>query len=247
MAGREWPSDVDPRHNFLLGALPPPELDRLLPHLEPVEMDIRYQVYDVGKRIDAVHFPLTAVYSMVTLVDGETVIEVGTIGREGMVGLPVFLGATTSPNSVFVQIPGTGAVMPAAALQEVLRGDGALHRQLHRYTQATLVQLAQNVGCNRVHTTEERTARWLLTTSDRVRNDEFPLTQEFLAQMLGVRRATVSLAAGILQSAGLIRYRRGVITIVDRDGLQDVACDCYLIVRREFEALERYELDGPES
>lgn len=240
MGERASMPDLDPRQNSLLAALPDHELDRLLRELQPIEVETRYNVYEVGKRIEVVHFPLTAVFSMVTVVDGDTVVEVGTIGREGMVGLPVFLGAATSPNSVFAQVPGTSAAMEAEALHDLLRRDGALHRQLHRYTQATLVQLAQNVGCNRVHTTEVRAARWLLTTGDRVRRDEFPMTQDFLSQMLGVRRATVSLAAGVLQSAGLIRYRRGVISILDREGLEEVACDCYRIVRDEFEALEQH-------
>ena len=240
MPDNGWPADVDPRENFLLGALSDEELARVLARLEPAEVAARDVVYESGKRIETVHFPLTAVYSMVSLVDGETSIEVATVGREGMVGLPVFLGAATSPNAVFCQVPGMSSWMPAERLQEVLRGDGELHRQLHRYTQATLVQLAQNVGCNRIHTVEERAARWLLTTRDRVNRDDFPMTQEFLSQMLGVRRATVSLSAGVLQSAGLIRYRRGHMTIVDAEALEGVACDCYDVVRAEFEALRRH-------
>jgi CRP-like cAMP-binding protein len=151
----------------------------------------------------------------------------------------VFLGVTTSPNTVYGQIRGGALRMRADQLREMLTGDGALHRQLHRYIQATMVQLAQNVACNRLHRTEERAARWLLMTADRVGTDRFPLTQEFLAQMLGVRRATVSLTAGLLHNAGLISYRRGVITIDDRAALQEVACDCYGIVRGEFEKLTK--------
>jgi CRP-like cAMP-binding protein len=126
----------------------------------------------------------------------------------------------------------------ADRLRDTLTDDGTLRARLQRYTQSMMVQLAQNVACNRIHTTEERASRWLLMTQDRVGREEFPLTHEFLAQMLGVRRATVSLTAGVLQSAGLIRYRRGVITIVDREGLLDASCECYGILREEFEAGE---------
>lgn len=225
--------------NFILGALPHEEYAQLHDRLEPVECTTRELIYPTGAPIGHVWFPTTAVLSMVSQVEGETAVEVATIGREGMAGLPVFLGVTASPNTVFAQVPGMALRMRADQLREVLTGDGALHRQLHRYIQATMVQLAQNVACNRLHNTEERAARWLLMTADRVGSDRFPLTQEFLAQMLGVRRATVSLTAGLLHNAGLISYRRGVITIDDRAGLHEVACDCYSIIRGEFDKLTK--------
>jgi CRP-like cAMP-binding protein len=231
IAGRE--------NNFILAALTDREYAQLHQRLEPVELGLKEMIYETDAPISHAYFPTTVVLSMVSVVDGETAVEVATIGREGMAGLPVFLGVTASPNTVFAQIAGLALRMRADHLRDVLTGDGALHRQLHRYIQATMVQLAQNVACNRLHSTEERAARWLLMSADRVGADRFPLTQEFLAQMLGVRRATVSLTAGVLHSAGLISYSRGVITIDDRAGLEEVACDCYRIVRAEFDQLAK--------
>jgi CRP-like cAMP-binding protein len=230
----DLPADDDPRRNTILRGLPADEYERLVDHAEVIDAEARLSVYEPGKPIDTVYFPLTSVFSFVALADGDTVIECATVGREGMVGLPVFLGVTRSPNAAFAQVPGTSVRVSADRLRDTLTDDGTLRARLQRYTQSMMVQLAQNVACNRIHTTEERASRWLLMSEDRVGREEFPLTQEFLAQMLGVRRATVSLTAGVLQSAGLIRYRRGVITIVDREGLLDASCECYGILREEF-------------
>ncbi len=224
------------RGNDLLARLPASELDRVLEHSESLEAEIRLSVYEPDGPIDHVYFPLTAVFSMVAVVEGNAAIEVGTIGREGMVGLPVFLGRSTSPNAAFCQVSGLTLRMRAGAFRTLLSEDGALHQQLHRFTQATLILLAQNVACNRNHTMDQRAARWLLMTADRVGNDEFVLTQEFLGQMLGVRRATVSDTARRLGAAGLIAYHRGRITVQDRPGLEATACKCYAIVRNEFAA-----------
>nr|WP_296067966.1 Crp/Fnr family transcriptional regulator [uncultured Actinoplanes sp.] len=230
--------------NFLLAALPDGEWAAMRPHVQLVEPTLKDIVYKVGETIAHVDFPATAVLSMINEVDGEAAVEVATIGREGMSGLPVFLGVPESPNTVLVQMPGVLIRMSAPQLREFLLGDGALHGQLHRYVQATIVQLSQNVACNRIHTTEERAARWLLMTADRVGGPHFVLTQEFLAQMLGVRRATVSLTAGLLQSAGLISYRRGNMTIENRAALEEIACDCYRIVRAEFDRLRTGQDDS---
>lgn len=229
--------EPDPRHNLLLRSLPEDEFDRLLPALEPVQLDVREQLYERGKAIEDVYFPVDAVLSLLATVEGEAAVEVATIGYEGMGGLPVFLGAAESPHDCYCQIAGTAVRLPTSELRRCLSHDGALHDLLHRYTQATMVQLAQNVACNRLHTTEERCARWLLQTRDRVAADEFSLTQEFLAQMLGVRRGTVSLTAGVLQQAGVIRYTRGRITLLDVDALHEAACDCYDIVQAEYRHL----------
>jgi CRP-like cAMP-binding protein len=230
---------ADGRENFILGALPDEEYARLRERLEPVDLDLKQMIYETDQPIRHAYFPTSAVLSMISQVDGEVAVEVATIGREGMAGLPVFLGVGASPNTIFAQIPGLALRMRAEQLRDVLAGDGALHRQLHRYIQATMVQLSQNVACNRLHSTEERAARWLLMTADRVGAERFPLTQDFLAQMLGVRRATVSVTAGLLHNAGLISYKRGVITVDDRAGLEDAACDCYGIVRDEFQELAK--------
>jgi CRP-like cAMP-binding protein len=231
--------DAGREGNAILAAIPDPEYARMRDRMEPVQLSVKDVIYQPDEPIRHVYFPTTAVLSMIAPVDGEAGVEVATIGREGMAGLPVFLGVTASPNTVFAQIPGVALRMRADHLHEVLTGDGALHGQLHRYIQATMVLLAQNVACNRLHSTEERAARWLLMTADRVNADQFPLTQEFLAQMLGVRRGTVSLTAGLLHQAGLISYRRGIITIEDRAGLHEAACDCYDIVRGEFDQLTK--------
>lgn len=200
-------------------------------------MDRRDSVYEPGRPITCVYFPLSAIFSLVAMADGKAVIEVATIGREGMVGLPFFLGAASSPHSSFCQIPGTAARLRADELRTVLNGSGVLHDALNRYTQSTMVQIAQNVVCNGTHTVVQRACRWLLTTHDRVGHEQFELTQEFLAQMLGVRRPTVSDTASRLQAEGLIRYSRGMITITNRKGLERRTCPCYAIVKAEFDAM----------
>lgn len=230
-------TEHDLRQNAILGALPEAEFDRLRPRLEMIDAEVRDQVYEPGKPITDVYFPVSAVYSLVGLADGKVVVEVATIGREGMVGLPVFLGQAASPHAAFCQVPGPAAHLPAGELTAVLSDDGALHGLLNRFTQATMVQIAQNVVCNSTHTLAQRAARWLLTTHDRVGRDQFALTQEFLSQMLGARRPTVSETASKLQAQGLIRYNRGNLTITDRAGLEEVACSCYGIVRAEYEDL----------
>ncbi|MGY1712040.1 Crp/Fnr family transcriptional regulator [Geodermatophilus sp. SYSU D00758] len=227
----------EPRRNLILRALPADEYARVAAVIQPVTLAVRDHVYRRDGGIDAMYFPVDGVLSLVATVEGGMAVEVASIGYEGVSGLPVFLGTATSPHDCYCQIEGTAMRLPTRELPRILTGDGALHDLLHRYTQATVVQLAQGVACNRLHTTEERCARWLLQSRDRVGADEFPLTQEFLAQMLGVRRGTISLTAGILQQAGLIRYSRGRLTIVDAQALHAVACDCYDVVRQEHERL----------
>lgn len=223
--------------NAILAGLPPEELQALNERAEVVELRIRDMAYEAGKPIEFIYFPLDAVFSVVGVTEDRIVVEVATIGREGMVGLPLFLGTPTSPQTSFCQIPGPSVRLPAGELGRVLRLDGILHRLLNRFAQATMVQIAQNVVCNSAHSTEQRAARWLLTTQDRVRRDRFPLTQEFLAQMLGVRRPTVSTVAARLAGQGLIHYRRGAVSVADRAGLERMTCDCYWVVRAEFDVM----------
>lgn len=229
-------TDEPLRRNAVLAALPPGEYDQVRAKVTIMEPEIRQQVYDPGGPIGDVYFPLGAVFSMVAVADGRGV-EVATVGLESMVGLPFFLGAASSPHSSFCQIPGPAARMSATDFRSVLTHDGVLHGQLNRCVQATMVQIAQNVVCNNTHPAEQRAARWLATTQDRTLGPTFPLTQEFLAQMLGVRRPTVSEIAGNLQSRKLIEYRRGVVRIVDREQLIAASCACYQIVRAEFDAI----------
>jgi CRP-like cAMP-binding protein len=223
--------------NRLLDLLPRADTERLRPHLETVSISVKHVIYEPNGPIAHVYFPTSCVISLVTyLVDGSSV-EMATIGLEGMVGLPIFLGADTMPSRAFGQVPGDALRITAAAFTAEVNRNGPMVRVLNRYTQALFNQVAQTTACNRVHLVEQRCARWLLQTHDRVGSDQFLLTQEFLAQMLGVRRSGVSAAAGLLQKAGLIRYARGRITVLDRPGLESAACECYGVIKREFDRL----------
>lgn len=223
--------------NRLLATLPIEDRRRLGVELTLVELGMRDQIYDIDEPIAAAYFPVSCVLSVVAAVDDNVAVEIATIGWEGMGGLPVFLGSATSPHRCFCQVPGQALRIEADALRAFLADDGPLHDLLHRYTHAMLTFVGQNVACNRLHTAEERTARWLAHTHDRVSTDTFPITQEFLALMLGVRRATVSVNARLLQRAGLIHYSRGRMTVLDTDGLHAAACDCYHLIHRTFTQL----------
>ena len=229
--------NADHHGNRLLDLLPAADRRRLLERMELVELDLRQPVYESGKPIEHVYFPLTTVISMLAVMEDGQAVEVATMGSEGMAGLPVFLGASTSPDLAFAQIPGRALRMAAGEFRELANGAGTVQALLQRYTQAFFVQLAQGAACNRLHSLDQRLARWLLMTHDRVGRDRFPLTQEFMGRMLGVRRATVTQAAGRLQQAGLITYSRGIITIVDRPGLEAVSCECYRIITEEHHRL----------
>jgi CRP-like cAMP-binding protein len=226
-----------PNRNRLLSALPPKDFGRLRRgRMTTVTMKQRDSVWQPNQPIEAVYFPLDAVVSVLAVADGG-VVEVATIGNEGVVGLPVFLGAQSSPGMAFCQVAGRAERLAANAFLREAHRDGALRRLLQLYSQGFMVQVSQATVCNRLHSAERRLARWLLVVADRVGRKEFPLTHEFMAQMLGVRRATVTDTAGALQRANLIRYRRGAITIRDRRGLERAACECYRIVRDEFDRL----------
>ena len=223
--------------NRLFSALPADMSDRLRPHVEVVDLALRQGLYTANEPITHVYFPRTAVCSLVLALDGDTSVEIATVGNEGMVGLPAFLGADSIPGEAFCQVAGQAMRLPADVLHREASRRGALHDLLQRYTQAHINQIAQSAACSRVHSIDERCARWLLITRDQVGTDQFHLTQQFLAMMLGVRRAGVNAAASILQRAGYIRYGRGVITVTDRAGLESAACACYRIVRDEFDRL----------
>jgi CRP-like cAMP-binding protein len=180
---------------------------------------------------------LNCVISVVAAVEDDVAVEVAIIGYDGTAGLPAFLGTAASPHRSFCQVPGLALRLKTVTLRRSWLVTAHCTDLLPRYTHAVLAFLAQNIACNRLHSAEERTARWLAQTHDRVGSDIIQITQEFLAQMLGVRRATVSVSARILQRAGLIRYNRGCVTILDRAGLRRAACDCYLTIRREFDKL----------
>jgi len=227
--------DVVPQANRLLAGLPEAELKRIQSDLTMVSLEVKEPLWVPNQPIEAVYFPIDVVVSVLAETDGGTV-EVGTIGNEGVVGLPVFLGANSFPGTAVAQIPGRAHRMEAGAFHRAAQG-GELRSLVQRYTLGFLTQVSQGTACNRVHSAEQRLARWLLIVRDRVGRDSFPLTQEFMGQMLGVRRATVSETANALQSHGLISYSRGTITIQDVPGLTGTACECYQIVRDEFERL----------
>ncbi len=221
--------------NRVLSSLPKAEIDRLKPRLSPVTLKVRTELLD-GKSKYA-YFLEDGLASVVLPMKSGATVEVGVIGREGVVGLPMLLGAKTMPGETYIQIAGSGFRIEAARLKDEFERPSELRRYLHKYLLANFVQSAQNAACNRVHPIAERLARWLLTCHDRVGTDRMPLTHEFLAAMLGTPRTTVTLAAGSLHQAGLIDYSRGHVTIKNRPGLEGAACECYRVVRDEFDRL----------
>ena len=222
------------RSNRILAALAPATLERVLPDLDFRPLKLRQVLQPRSEPVDHVVFPLDGVASMISMGESGDSVEVATIGCEGMVGLPLFLGGKQAAVEVFIQVPGEGLFLAAKKFEAHVELEPALARVLLLYTQALLTQVAQCSACNCYHTIEARCARWLLQTHDRVKGDDFPLTQDFLGLMLGVRRASVSETAQNLQKAGLIHYQRGVITVVNRKGLEAAACECYRLIADEF-------------
>lgn len=209
----------------------------LMERMQVVTMKVHHPVYDDQTDIRHVYFPIQGVVSLLATMNDGSAVEVGTVGNEGMAGLPAFLGASRTPGRAFQQIAGSAYRLDVPALRELTPAGSPFTQLLHRYTQAFFVQVSQATACNRLHPAEERLARWLLMCRDRVGSHEFTLTHEFLGQMLGVRRATVTVIAGMLQEAGIIRYRRGRVTIVNRERLEEASCECYGIVKAEYDRL----------
>lgn len=228
---------VQSARNRLLELLTPADLARLSPHFKIVTFDYRKALYEARQPIDYVYFPVVGVASLVnTMADGFAS-EVGTIGNEGMVGLPVILNDTMGPTSVYIQVPGEGLQLPARILRDALDQSITLRVVMTHYAHAFFNQVAQSAACNHAHQLDQRCCRWLLMTHDRVQSPEFLLTQEFLAMMLGVRRTSVTLAANNLKRLKLIKYSRGQVTILDRKGLEERSCECYAASKREFDRL----------
>ncbi len=226
-----------PIRNQLLLALSEPEYQRLVPHLERVELSLEQVLYKASEPITHVYFPEKSIVSLVCQQLDGSIIEAGLVSGDGMVGLPVIWGGNTTTTTAFVQVANGALRMKTQQLQaEFLRG-GELQSLLLLYTQALFTQVTQTAACNRLHKIEERLARWLLTVSDRVQSDTFVLTQEFIAQMLGCRRSGVTEAAGILSRTGMISYKRGNINILNRKDLEMKSCECYSVIKNEYARL----------
>ncbi|RCJ33207.1 Crp/Fnr family transcriptional regulator [Nostoc punctiforme NIES-2108] len=228
---------LKPQVNKLLAALPTSDYERLAPHLKLVSLPTRQVIYEPREPITHVYFPQHAVISIVTIMEDGSTVEVGIVSNEGMVGIPVILGGNTTTTKAFVQVAGAGMQMDADVFRSKFNRGGAIQKLLLRYVRAVYTELTQSCACNRLHTLEERLARWLLTVSDRLESEEFPLTQEFIAQMLGVRRSGVTVAASTLSQAGMIRYQRGQINILNRENLEATSCECYGVIQNEFARL----------
>jgi CRP-like cAMP-binding protein len=227
----------DRRTNRLLSLLSDDDYERLRPHLSHVVFDYKKSLYEASRPIDHVYFPIDGVASLVlTTAEGASA-EVGTIGNEGLVGLPICLGDRDAPSSVYVQVPGTALAMDARLFRGELERNPALNLIMLRYTHAFFNQVAQSAACAHLHLVEQRCCRWLLMTRDRMPSGDFLLTHEFLGMMLGVRRTTVTDVMGSLQKAGLIRYRRGHVTILNQEALHRRTCECYDLSKLEFDRL----------
>ena len=223
--------------NRLLGLLPPRDYKRLRPHLRRIPLEYRQSLYRANKPIEFVYFIETGVGSLVNTMRNGQAAEVGTIGNEGVVGLPVVLGDDRAPTSVYIQVPGAGLRIKTTLFKKELARSASMRVVMLRYGHAFFNQVAQSAACNHFHTLQQRCCRWLLMTHDRMQSDEFLLTQEFLAMMLGVQRTGVTAAAGALQRAGFIRYKRGNVTIIDRRALIQRSCECYGVSKKEFDRL----------
>jgi CRP-like cAMP-binding protein len=227
----------DPKQNRLLAALPDKEWSLWLPHLEPVELPLGTVIYESGGKLTHVHFPTSAIISLLYVMENGGSAEIAVVGYEGVVGISLFMGGETTPSRAVVQSAGTGFRLKASLVMEEFNKAGPVLHLLLRYTQALITQMAQTAVCNRHHALDQQLCRWLLLSLDRLRTNELVMTQELIANMLGVRREGVTEAAGRLDKAGLIRYQRGRITVLDRPGLEQRTCECYAVVRREYDRL----------
>jgi CRP-like cAMP-binding protein len=223
--------------NHLLAAIPQIELQRWAPLLEPVELPLGQVLYESGRALGHVYFPSSSIVSLLFVLENGESAEIAVVGNEGVVGIALFMGGETTPSRAVVQSAGRSYRLPARAIKESFNRNGPVMHLMLRYTQALITQMAQTAVCNRHHTLDKQLCRWLLLSLDRLRGNELVMTQELIANMLGVRREGVTEAALRLQAAGLIRYARGRITILDRPGLEARTCECYAVVKREYDRL----------
>jgi CRP-like cAMP-binding protein len=232
--------DWHAHHNLLLDALPPDDYGRLAPHLQPVRMELGDVLYEPGARLRHVYFPTTAIVSLLYVMENGASAEIAIVGRDGVLGVSLFMGGETTPSRGVVQSAGHGLRLSPQRLKAEFNRFGPTMQLLLRYTQALITQMAQTAACNRHHSVDQQLCRWLLLSLDRLPSHELSMTQEMIANMLGVRREGVTESAGRLQDAGLIRYRRGHITVLDRAGLEARSCECYRVVRTECDRLLPY-------
>ena len=227
----------DPNQNHLLAAMLDAEYARLAPHLELIAMPLGDVLSESGGKLQYVYFPTSSIISLHYLLENGGSSEIAGVGKEGVLGVSLFMGGNTTPSRAIVQTGGHGYRIPVAVMMEEFNRSGPVMRLLLRYTQALLTQMAQTAVCNRHHSVEQQLCRWLLLTLDRLPNNDLTMTQELIANMLGVRREGVTEAAGRLQGYGYISYRRGHITVLDRVGLEQDVCECYAVVKKEFARL----------
>lgn len=227
----------DPKSNQLLAALPDAELQRWLPQLEWVMMPLGHVLYESGKTLSHVYFPTTAIVSLLYVMENGASAEIAVVGYEGIVGVSLFMGGGSTPSRAVVQSAGEGFRLKAKDMKDEFNQGGPVLHLLLRYTQALITQMAQTAVCNRHHSLDQQLCRWLLLSLDRLQGNELVMTQELIANMLGVRREGVTEGAVKLQDAGLIRYTRGRITVLDRPGLEKRTCECYAVVKKEYDRL----------
>jgi CRP-like cAMP-binding protein len=229
---------IKPKDNFLLAALPAEVFDRLLPDLKPVTMPLGEVIYEPGAQLEHVYFPTpSCIVSMLYVMEDGSSAEIAVVGDEGMVGIALFMGGGTTPSRALVQSAGQAFRLPGEALKKEFERHSGLQILLLRYTQALITQMSQTAVCNRHHSVDQQLCRWLLLSLDRLATHELTMTQELIANMLGVRREGVTEAAGKLQARGLISYSRGRITVLDRPGLEAQVCECYAVVKKEYDRL----------
>lgn len=230
-------TSTDPRQNCLLAALPAPEYERWEPLLEWVDLPLGHVMYESGRRLSHVYFPTTAIVSLLYVMEDGASAEIAVVGKEGVVGISLFMGGGSTPSRAVVQSAGGGWRLRASAVKREFEHAGPVMHLLLRYTQALITQMSQTAVCNRHHSLDQQLCRWLLLSLDRLEGSELVMTQELIANMLGVRREGVTEGALRLQKLGLIRYARGRITVLDRPGLEERTCECYAVVKREYDRL----------
>ena len=237
-------STKNAKQNQLLAAMPEADWKRWLPDIEAIDMPLGHVLYEPGSTLSHVYFPTTAIISMLYVLENGASAEIAVVGNEGLVGISLFMGGESTPSRAVVQSAGKGFRLPAQAMKDEFNRGGAVLHLLLRYTQALITQMSQTAVCNRHHSLDQQLCRWLLLSLDRLEGSELVMTQELISNMLGVRREGVTEAALHLQSAGLIKYSRGRISVLDRPGIEKRSCECYGVVKKEYDRLKKIPLEG---